>query len=95
MNHRGFGSRWCLHVSLRGFIELGSLQLLVHALPDRFLGKQMGTLGAGNHYAEVQIVEKVFDQKNADALGIGKVGQVCIMIHSGSRGLGHQVRLVC
>lgn len=55
----------------------------------------MGTLGAGNHYAEVQVVDQIFDEKNAEALGIGKKGQVCIMIHSGSRGLGHQVHCPC
>ncbi len=53
--------------------------------------KQLGTLGAGNHYAEIQIVDEVYDQNAADMMGIGKVGQVCIMIHTGSRGLGHQV----
>jgi tRNA-splicing ligase RtcB len=53
----------------------------------------MGTLGAGNHYAEVQVVDEIFNQENAEALGIGTKGQVCIMIHSGSRGLGHQVSL--
>lgn len=52
---------------------------------------QMGTLGAGNHYAEIQVVEEVFDQAAARKMGIDQVGQVCIMIHSGSRGLGHQV----
>lgn len=52
---------------------------------------QMGTLGAGNHYAEIQVVEEVFDKPAARKMGIDKVGQVCIMIHSGSRGLGHQV----
>ena len=51
---------------------------------------QMGTLGAGNHYAEIQVVEEVFDKPAARKMGIDKVGQVCIMIHSGSRGLGHQ-----
>ena len=54
---------------------------------------QMGTLGAGNHYAEIQVVEEVFDKPAARKMGIDKVGQVCIMIHSGSRGLGHQVKL--
>ncbi len=53
--------------------------------------KQLGTLGAGNHYAEIQVVDEVYDQNAADTMGIGKVGQVCIMIHTGSRGLGHQV----
>ena len=52
---------------------------------------QMGTLGAGNHYAEIQVVEEVFDQAAARKMGIDQVGQVCVMIHSGSRGLGHQV----
>jgi len=52
---------------------------------------QMGTLGAGNHYAEIQIVDEIYDMAAAQKMGIGKVGQVCVMIHSGSRGLGHQV----
>lgn len=52
---------------------------------------QLGTLGAGNHYAEVQVVEEIFDKQAAKAMGIDRVGQVCVMIHSGSRGLGHQV----
>ncbi|KAG2469079.1 RTCB ligase, partial [Polypterus senegalus] len=52
---------------------------------------QLGTLGAGNHYAEVQVVEEIFDKQTASTMGIDREGQVCIMIHSGSRGLGHQV----
>ncbi len=52
---------------------------------------QMGTLGAGNHYAEIQVVEEIFDKHAASKMGIEQEGQVCIMIHSGSRGLGHQV----
>jgi tRNA-splicing ligase RtcB len=51
---------------------------------------QCGTLGSGNHFAEVQYVENIFDRKLADALGLVE-GAVTIMIHSGSRGLGHQV----
>jgi len=53
--------------------------------------KQIGTLGAGNHYAEIQVVDEIYDTEAAETMGIGKVGQVCIMIHTGSRGLGHQV----
>jgi tRNA-splicing ligase RtcB (3'-phosphate/5'-hydroxy nucleic acid ligase) len=53
--------------------------------------KQLGTLGAGNHYAEIQVVDEVFDEAAAQRMGIGTVGQVCVMIHSGSRGLGHQI----
>jgi tRNA-splicing ligase RtcB len=52
---------------------------------------QLGTLGAGNHYCEVQVVEEVHDEAAAKRMGISTVGQVCLMIHSGSRGLGHQV----
>lgn len=52
---------------------------------------QLGTLGAGNHYCEIQVVDEIYDAHAAARMGIDKVGQVCIMIHSGSRGLGHQV----
>ncbi len=51
---------------------------------------QCGTLGSGNHFMEVQIVEAIFDEQAADVLGLRK-DQVCVMIHSGSRGLGYQV----
>ena len=51
---------------------------------------QCGTLGAGNHFIEVQEVDEVYDAAAAEACGL-EVGRVTIMIHSGSRGLGHQV----
>lgn len=55
-------------------------------------GGELGTIGSGNHFIEVQAVERIFDEKVAKAFGIDEVGgQVLIMIHSGSRGLGHQV----
>ena len=49
---------------------------------------QLGTLGAGNHYAEIQVVDEIFNKSSASKMGIDQIGQVCIMIHSGSRGLG-------
>lgn len=52
---------------------------------------QLGTLGAGNHYAEIQVVDEIFDKWAASKMGIEEKGQVCVMIHSGSRGFGHQV----
>ncbi len=52
---------------------------------------QLGTLGSGNHYLEVQKVERVFDSKRASEWGIESEGQVAVMIHCGSRGFGHQV----
>jgi len=52
---------------------------------------QLGTLGAGNHYAEIQVVDEIYNEFNARKMGIEEIGQVCVMIHCGSRGLGHQV----
>lgn len=51
---------------------------------------EMGTLGSGNHYFEVQEVVEIYDQKAAETFGIRK-GEVVICIHCGSRGLGHQI----
>src|SRR5712691_6978843 len=51
---------------------------------------QLGTMGSGNHFVEVQRVDRVFDQATAEAYGVSE-GQVTVLIHSGSRGLGHQV----
>ena len=51
---------------------------------------QAGTLGSGNHFLEVQTIDKIFDQEAAKQLNIEK-GQITIMIHTGSRGFGHQV----
>ncbi len=51
---------------------------------------QCGTLGSGNHFLEVQVVDHVFDEPAAQAMGLEK-DMVCVMIHSGSRGLGYQV----
>jgi tRNA-splicing ligase RtcB len=51
---------------------------------------QLGTLGSGNHFLEVQFVEEIHDEAAARAFGIVK-DQVVVLIHSGSRGLGHQV----
>ncbi|NYZ75089.1 RtcB family protein [Candidatus Micrarchaeota archaeon] len=54
-------------------------------------GPQFGTLGSGNHFLEIQRVDKILDAATARAFGITAVGQVTVMIHSGSRGYGHQV----
>jgi tRNA-splicing ligase RtcB (3'-phosphate/5'-hydroxy nucleic acid ligase) len=50
---------------------------------------QLGSLGAGNHFLEVQIVDEIRDAEAAEVMGLFD-GQVCVMIHSGSRGIGHQ-----
>ena len=60
---------------------------------DRALARghdQCGTLGSGNHFLEVQVVDSIFDATAARAMGLEK-DMVCVMIHSGSRGLGYQV----
>lgn len=51
---------------------------------------EMGTLGSGNHYLEVQVVERIYDNVTAQAFGL-REGQLVISIHCGSRGLGHQI----
>src|SRR5205814_502710 len=51
---------------------------------------QCGTLGSGNHFLEVQVVDHVFDEDAASVMGLEK-DMICVMIHSGSRGLGYQV----
>jgi tRNA-splicing ligase RtcB len=52
---------------------------------------QLGTIGSGNHFLEMQKVDKIYDDNAAKTFGIDRVGQVVVMIHCGSRGLGHQV----
>jgi tRNA-splicing ligase RtcB len=51
---------------------------------------QLGTLGSGNHFLEVQLVDRIFDPNAAEVLGLHP-GQITVLIHTGSRGLGHQV----
>lgn len=73
--------------------EQGSMAGRAQALSDRAIkrGKdQLGTLGGGNHFIEIQIVEEILNPVLAKEFGLWK-GQIVVMIHSGSRGLGHQV----
>ncbi|MDY6870535.1 MAG: RtcB family protein [Actinomycetota bacterium] len=56
---------------------------------ERGLG-QIGSLGSGNHFLEVQAVDHVYDEAAASQMGLSE-GTVCVMIHTGSRGLGHQI----
>jgi len=51
---------------------------------------QLGTLGSGNHFVEVQVIDEIFDEQAASAFGL-TAGMVTVLIHTGSRGLGHQV----
>ena len=87
---KGFGSAEDLeHIEEHGCIEGGD--------PDRVSEKamergraQLGTLGSGNHFVEVGYVAEVFDETTAHALGLWQ-DQATVIVHTGSRGLGHQV----
>jgi len=52
---------------------------------------QLGTLGSGNHFLEVEVVDEIYDSSKARVMGISDVGQIMVMIHTGSRGFGHEV----
>lgn len=74
--------------------ENGCLKGDPHAVSDKAYQRgipQIGSLGAGNHFLEVQMVEQVFDADVAKVFGLDNQGNVAIMVHCGSRGLGHQV----
>lgn len=87
---KGLGNREdYLHMEEEGCLKDADASKVSERAIKRGIG-QLGTLGAGNHFLEVQFVDEIFDEKAAKVLGIKK-GQVTIMIHCGSRGLGHQV----
>ena len=65
-----------------------------HAVSEKAFKRgmpQLGSLGAGNHFLEVQQIQEIFDPKIAKIFGVDEKGNVTIMVHCGSRGLGHQV----
>jgi tRNA-splicing ligase RtcB len=87
---RGFGSSGDLDYIEEGGVLAGADPTLVS---DRAYDRghtQLGTLGSGNHFAELQYVSEIYDAEVAAAFGL-RLDQVTVMIHSGSRGLGHQV----
>ena len=93
------GAKWALrngYATERDLEHTEEGGMLAGADPDRVSeraykrgSKQLGTLGSGNHFLEVSRVDEIYDSKLADALGL-ELGQVTVLIHSGSRGLGHQ-----
>jgi tRNA-splicing ligase RtcB len=86
----GFGSAHDLETTEDGGCMSGAdpEQLSARALER---GKQqLGTLGSGNHFLEIEVVQDIFDEKAAQAFGLRK-GQIVVMIHTGSRGLGYQI----
>ena len=87
---KGYGEKQdYLHMEEEGCLQSANPEKVSDRAMKRGIG-QLGTIGAGNHFLEVQFVDEVFDGKIAKAFGLKK-NQVVIMIHCGSRGLGHQV----
>ncbi|ADB57865.1 intein-containing RctB family protein [Archaeoglobus profundus] len=94
------GARWAVengygyekdleHCEENGAMEGAKPEVVSRTARER--GKpQLGTLGSGNHFLEVQYVEKIYDEECAKAMGLEE-GMVTVMVHCGSRGLGHQV----
>ncbi len=78
------------HIEERGSME-GASAAMVSSRAKARGRNQLGTLGSGNHFLEVQKVVEIYDEKVARQLGIVEKGQVLVMVHTGSRGLGHQV----
>jgi tRNA-splicing ligase RtcB (3'-phosphate/5'-hydroxy nucleic acid ligase) len=95
------GAEWALREGygtnddLQKTEEYGRMKgALAGAISERAMQRgmpQLGTLGSGNHFLEFQKVDRIFDEKAATRFGITEPGQITIAIHSGSRGLGHQV----
>ena len=87
---RGYGETEDLrHIEAGGMLPGADSELVSERAMERGRA-QLGTLGSGNHFLEVQEVEEIFDAAVADVLGLWS-GQVTVSIHTGSRGLGYQV----
>jgi tRNA-splicing ligase RtcB len=87
---QGYGSADDLdYVEEHGRVD-GAMPQNVSKLAKTRQRGEMGTLGSGNHYLEVQVVEQIYDAGAAAAFGLQQ-GQVIVSIHCGSRGLGHQI----
>jgi tRNA-splicing ligase RtcB (3'-phosphate/5'-hydroxy nucleic acid ligase) len=87
---RGFGTQEDLHhIEEEGCIDGGDPALVSERAMERGRA-QLGTLGSGNHFVEVGYVAEIFDENAAREFGLKK-DQVTVIVHTGSRGLGHQV----
>ncbi|GDY32588.1 RtcB family protein [Gandjariella thermophila] len=89
VRRRGGGDRDLYRCEDGGAVDDADPEQVSARAIDRGLG-QVGSLGSGNHFLEVQAVEEVYDERVAEAFGLRR-DQVCVMIHCGSRGLGHQI----
>jgi len=87
---RGFGSEADLTMIEEGGHVAGAVPENVSEIAKARQRGEMGTLGSGNHYLEVQVVDAIYDAAAARAFGLAQ-DQVLVSIHCGSRGLGHQI----
>jgi tRNA-splicing ligase RtcB len=98
-----YGSKWCVENNYGwkedlertegyGRIDWAEPEKVSQKAVDRGMN-QLGTLGSGNHYLEIQIVraENIFDEQIARKFGIHSAEQIVVMVHCGSRGFGHQI----
>ncbi len=87
---RGYGwSEDIERIEQRGSWDLADANTVSKTAKQRG-AEQLGTLGSGNHFLEIQVVDRVYDERIAKVYGLFE-GQIVVMIHTGSRGLGHQV----
>lgn len=96
-----FGAKWAIengygwkedteYIEEHGCLEYADISKVSTEAKQRG-APQLGSLGAGNHFLEIQKVAEIYDQTAAKAFGIKNSGQIMVMIHTGSRGFGHQV----
>jgi tRNA-splicing ligase RtcB len=95
------GSRWAVENGFGDAEDITTTEesgCIKGANPDKVSKKakqrgvpQLGTLGSGNHFLEVAVVDEIYNRDAAKVMGINKKGQVLVWIHTGSRGFGHQV----
>jgi tRNA-splicing ligase RtcB len=91
MVERGLGSEEDLDVTEEGGCLSGADPSKISDKAVKRGMPQAGTLGSGNHFLEVQVVKEIFDPHIASIMGIDEIGQILVLIHTGSRGFGHQV----
>lgn len=90
MVEKGYGEKEdYINMEEEGKMKDANPEMVSSRAVNRGIG-QLGTIGAGNHFLEIQYVDEIFDNPTAKVFGLKK-NQVCIMIHCGSRGFGHQV----
>jgi tRNA-splicing ligase RtcB (3'-phosphate/5'-hydroxy nucleic acid ligase) len=88
---QGYGWKQDAEVCEEGGRMVGADPTSVSDMARKRGSPQLGSLGSGNHFLEIQKVNKIFDERAAKAMGIDEEGQLTVLIHCGSRGFGHQV----